>query len=52
MMMLMSNTEKQRDMLEQTSPPQADDYVNEQHRETKCHFGTEYTTVLLINIII
>ena len=40
----MSNTEKYRAMLEQNTPPQSDDDVNEQHRETKGYFGTEYTT--------
>lgn len=29
----MSNTEKQRAMLEQNTPPQSDDEVNEQHRK-------------------
>ena len=43
-MMLMSNTEKQRAMLEQNTPPQSDDDVNEQHRETRRHVGTEYKT--------
>ena len=44
MMMLMSNTEKQGFMLEQNTLLQSDDDVNEQHRETKGHVGTEYTT--------
>jgi hypothetical protein len=44
MMMLISNTEKYRAMLEQNTPLQSDDDVNEQHRETKGHVGTEYTT--------
>jgi hypothetical protein len=44
MMMLMSSTEKQRAMLEQNTPPQSYDDVNEQHREPKGHVGTEYTT--------
>ena len=38
------DTEKQRAMLEQNTPPQSDDDVNEQHRETRRHVGTEYTT--------
>ena len=42
--MLMSNTEKQRDILEQNTPHQLDDDVNEQHRVTRRHVGTEYTT--------
>jgi hypothetical protein len=42
--MLMSNTEKQRDILEQNTPNQSDDDVNEQHRATRRHFGIEYTT--------
>jgi hypothetical protein len=44
MMMLMSYEEKQRAMLEQNTPSQSDVDVNEQHRETKGHVGTEYTT--------
>ena len=30
-------------MLEQNTPPQSDDDVNELRRETKGHVGTEYT---------
>jgi hypothetical protein len=46
MMMLMSNTEKQGAMLEQNTPLQSDDDVNEQHRETKGHVGTETNTLV------
>jgi hypothetical protein len=42
--MLMSNTEKQRAMLEQKPTPESDDDVNEQHRVTRRQVGTEYTT--------
>jgi hypothetical protein len=44
MMVLMSSTEKQGAMLEQNTKPQSDDDVNEQHRVTKRHVGTEYNT--------
>jgi hypothetical protein len=44
MMMLMSNTKIQRAMAKQNTPPQSNDDVNEQHRETKGHVGKEYTT--------
>ena len=43
-MMLMSNTEKQDAIMEHNTPPQSDDGVIEQHRETRRHVGTEYTT--------
>lgn len=39
-----SDTEQQRAMIEHNTSPLSADNTNEQHRETKGHVGTEYTS--------
>lgn len=49
--MLEQNTheaEKQGELLEQNTPLETDDNINEQYKETKRHFGTEYTTSVML----